>query len=154
MKKILVAVDGTKGSIKAAEILAEWAAMIQPETIILLHIEQMLGRSLIGESLESDMDLEEIRTALEGTDFKEKLDKRAGNILAYHTHILVSAGFSNIKPMIKQGHAAEEILATAKEENVDLIVVGSRGKRRHDFLIGSVSREVANSATVPVLLVH
>ncbi len=149
MNKILVAVDDTKGSIKAAETLAEWAAMVQPKTIILLHVEQMLGRSLIGESLESDMDIEEIRDALEGTAYKEKLDKRAGKILAYHTQILVSAGFSGIKPMIKPGHPA-----TAKEENVDLIVVGSRGKRRHDFLIGSVSREVANSAKVPVLLVH
>ncbi len=154
MNKILVAVDDTKGSIKAAETLAEWAAMVQPKTIILLHVEQMLGRSLIGESLESDMDIEEIRDALEGTAYKEKLDKRAGKILAYHTQILVSAGFSGIKPMIKPGHPAEQILATAKEENVDLIVVGSRGKRRHDFLIGSVSREVANSAKVPVLLVH
>jgi nucleotide-binding universal stress UspA family protein len=154
MNKILVAVDDTKGSVKATQTLAEWAAMVQPKTIILLHVEQMLGRSLIGESLESDMDLEEIRDALEGTEYKEKLDQRAGKILAYHAQILVSAGYSGIKPMIKPGHAAEEILATAKEQNVDLIIVGSRGKRRHDFLIGSVSREVANSAKVPVLLVH
>jgi nucleotide-binding universal stress UspA family protein len=154
MNKILMAVDDTKGSIKAAETLAEWAGMVKPDTIILLHVEQMLGRSLIGEGLESEMDLEEIRDALEGTEYKDQLDKRAGNILAYHTQILVGAGFTGIKPMIKQGHPAEVILATANEENVDLIVVGSRGKRRHDFLIGSVSREVANGAKTPVLLVH
>ncbi len=154
MQTILVAVDDTKGSIKAAQTLAEWAGMVRPETIILLHVEQMLGRSLIGESLESDTDLAEMREALEGTDYKEKLDQRAGKILAYHTQVLVEAGFSNVKPTIRQGHPAEEILATAKDENVDLIVVGSRGKRRHDFLIGSVSREVANGAKIPVLLVH
>ncbi|MCK4587348.1 MAG: universal stress protein, partial [Gammaproteobacteria bacterium] len=32
------------------------------------------------------------------------------------------------------------------------IVIGSRGKRTHDFLLGSVSREVANGSSIPVLL--
>ena len=87
--------------------------MVQPKTIILLHIEQVLGRSLVGESLESDMDLAEIRDALEGTEFKDKLDKRAGKILAYHTQILVSAGFSDIKPMIKQIKTIRKITNTS-----------------------------------------
>ena len=66
--------------------------------------------------------------------------------------MLEVAGYGNIKAMIKQGHPAEQILSTAKEEGVDLIVVGSHGSRLHTLLIGSVSREVANTADISVLV--
>ncbi|MEW6409504.1 MAG: universal stress protein [Nitrospirota bacterium] len=45
------------------------------------------------------------------------------------------------------------MVKTAKEEGVDMIIVGSRGKRVSHLFMGSVSREVANNAEVPVLLV-
>ena len=64
--------------------------------------------------------------------------------------ILETAG---IKTVIRKGHPAEEILATAKEEGVDMIIIGSRGKRTTHLFMGSVSREVANNAEIPVLLV-
>ncbi len=152
MKKILLAVDDTKGSVRAAEMLTEWVTTFQPETILLLHVEKMLGRSLIGESLESDVDIDEMRASLEGTEYIKKLDDRARRIIDYHKQILERAGFSGIESMVKPGHPAEEILSTATQQGVDLIVVGSRGKRRHDFLLGSVSREVANSADTAVLI--
>ncbi len=154
MRKILLAVDDTKGSVLAAETVAQWADAIRPESIVLLHVQKLLGRSLIGEGLESDPDIEEMSAALEGTEYQQKLDDRARKILSHHSGILERAGFSGIKPVIKQGHPAEVIIATAKDEGADLIIVGSRGGRRHDFLLGSVSREVANGADISVLIAH
>ena len=66
--------------------------------------------------------------------------------------MLNDAGITAIKSVVKEGRPTDEILATAKEEAAELIVIGSRGERRHDFLIGSVSREVANTSPISVLL--
>ncbi len=56
------------------------------------------------------------------------------------------AVFQHQQPIVKQGHASQEILNTIKEENVDLAVVGSRG-------FGPVQRLFAGS-TSEHLLVH
>lgn len=152
MKKVLLAIDDTKGSVRAAETLAGLCSAARPEVVILVYVEKLLGRSLLGEGLESDPDIEELNEALKDTDYKEKLDRRARKIVDYYTKILEQAGIHKIKPVIKVGHPAEEILAVAAEESAELIVLGSRGRRRHDFLIGSVSREVANTSPVSVLL--
>ncbi len=154
MRKILLAVDDTKGSVKAAEMLASWGSTLKPEGVVLLHVQRPFGRSLVGEALESDMDIEEISSALEGTEYQEKLDRRSQKVLAYFSSILEKAGYAGIQPSIRSGHPAEQILAAAQEEGADLIVVGSRGKRLHSLLLGSVSREVANTSEIPVLVVR
>jgi len=59
----------------------------------------------------------------------------------------------NVRTVLRTGHPAEEILKASKEENVDMIFIGSRGHRVGRLLMGSVSREVANNAEMPVLLV-
>jgi len=60
---------------------------------------------------------------------------------------------TGIKTVIKTGHPADEILDTAKEEAVQMIVIGSRGKKVSHLFMGSISREVADRSEVPVLLV-
>ena len=154
MKKVLLAIDDTKGSERAAQALAGWAKSFQPESILLLHVERLFGRSLVGEALESEQDLEEVSVALEGTDYLEKLDAKCARIVSHFTDVLEQAGYGNVKAVIKKGHPAEQIVTTAKEEGVDLIVMGSRGRRLHSFLLGSVSREVTNTADISVLVVR
>jgi universal stress protein A len=53
------------------------------------------------------------------------------------------------------GKAAEEILRVAREEKVDLIVMGTHGRTgvRH-LLLGSVAEEVTRHAPCPVFTVH
>lgn len=152
MKKILLAVDNTKGSEQAAQTVASWAKTFQPESILLLHVQRMFGWSMLGEGLESDQDFEEIDSALEGSDRMEQLNAASDKIISHFTSLLEQAGYDNIKAVLKKGHPAEQILSTAKEEGVDLIVVGSRGGRLHTLLLGSVSREVANTAEISVLV--
>lgn len=152
MKKILLAIDNTKGSEQAAQTLAGWAKALKPESILLVHVQKLLGQSLIGEALESEQDLEEVRAALEDSEYRVELDAASAKIITHFTSILEQAGLKNISAQVKQGHPAEQIISTAKEEDVDLIVIGSRGKRKHSFLLGSVSREVANTADISVLV--
>ena len=60
-----------------------------------------------------------------------------------------------ITHVIREGSPAKVILEVAKEENVDLIVMGSSGKSGFDrFIMGSVADNVVNSAKCAVLVVH
>jgi nucleotide-binding universal stress UspA family protein len=52
----------------------------------------------------------------------------------------------------KQRHPPDDVLETVRAEGADMIIVGSRGKRMHTFMMGSVSREIANRADIPVLI--
>jgi nucleotide-binding universal stress UspA family protein len=59
------------------------------------------------------------------------------------------------KALIREGHVVEEILRAAKEENVDLIVIGARGLSTiKEILLGSVSHGVSLHAPCPVLLMR
>ena len=60
-----------------------------------------------------------------------------------------------ITHIVREGSPAKVILEVAKEENIDLIVMGSSGKSGFDrFIMGSVADKVVNSAKCAVLIVH
>ena len=153
MKNILIAVDDTKGAKAAFAMCSNLCSCLSPEAIVLLYVEKFEGRSLIDEML-GDAEMSTLRESLKGTEFQEALDKKANTILESYKKELEDKGITaNIKMVIKSGHPAEEILNTAKEEGADMLVIGSRGKRVSNVLMGSVSREVASKSEIPVLLV-
>lgn len=151
MKKIVLAVDNCKGSELAANTLIELLSAGKP-SVTLVHVQKLLGQSIVGEGLTSGPELEMLKESIEGTEYQEAMNAQAEKILSHHKEKLEKSGITDIKCVIKKGHPAEEILECAKEEKAGLIILGSRGRRTHDYLIGSVSREVANGSTVPVLL--
>ncbi|WP_407453714.1 universal stress protein [Methanobrevibacter sp.] len=60
-----------------------------------------------------------------------------------------------ITHVIREGSPAKVILEVAKDEEIDLIVMGSSGKSGFDrFIMGSVADKVVNSAKCAVLVVH
>ncbi len=152
MKKILIAVDDTKGSRNTFQMCGNMCSCMQPESIVLIYVEKFEGRSLM-DSMLGDAELSTLREVLEGTEYKSALDKKASDILSHYKKTLEEKGISGIKTVIKTGHPADEILKAAKEEKVDMIIVGSRGKRVSHAFTGSVSREVVNRADIPVLVV-
>ena len=153
MKRILIAIDDTKGTAAIFEKTMHICKCMNPEEIILLYVEKLEGRSLMDEML-GDAEMSTLKEALEGTDFKEALDRRANKILDHYRSVMQnSPPTPNVKTVLRSGHPAEEILKGAEEEKADLIMIGSRGKRIGRMFMGSVSREVANNSTVPVLLV-
>ncbi|MBI4689987.1 MAG: universal stress protein [Nitrospirae bacterium] len=152
MKKILIAVDDTKGTKNAFNVCNNVCSCIRPESVILLYVEQFEGRSLMTDMLPVS-ELSTLKDVLEGTDYKGALDKKADAILNYYKNSLEEKGVTGIKTIRKMGIPAEEILNTAKDEGADMIIIGSRGKRVSHVFMGSVSREVANRSEIPVLLV-
>ncbi len=63
-------------------------------------------------------------------------------------------GHVEVAFVVRRGNAATEILAFAKEQRADLIVVGAAGQKGlTQLLLGSVANAVVRSADVDVLVV-
>src|SRR5512135_2960567 len=124
MKKILIAVDETSGS-KA--VLSVFQNLVRPpEEVLLLHVERLEGKSLMIDML-SDAELETLKESLKGSEYKEKLDRKAEQILSYFKKELESSGLINVRTIIREGIPADEIIKVAEEQNADLIIVGDNG---------------------------
>ena len=60
----------------------------------------------------------------------------------------------NVETAVLDGKPAAEIVRYAKEQNIDLIVIGTQGKQGIErFLLGSVAESVIRSAPCRVLVV-
>jgi nucleotide-binding universal stress UspA family protein len=152
MNKILIAVDDTKSSKEIFAKCTQICKCMAPEEIILLYVEKFAGRSLMDEML-GDAELSTLRDVIQGTEFQEAMDVKAEKIVGFYKSALEERSpVPNVRTMVKSGIPAEEIVQTAKDEDASMIIIGSRGKRSRLFM-GSVSREVANTAECPVMIV-
>ena len=62
---------------------------------------------------------------------------------------------TQLERVVRQGIAADSILALAEEQKVNLIVMGTHGRRGFDrVMVGSVTERVLRKASCPVLAVH
>ena len=155
MQKILIAVDDTKATREIFSKCTQICKCIAPKSIILLFVEKFAGHSFLTEMIGS-AELSTLKEVIEGTEYKEALDKKAKKVLSFYKDALEqSAPAPLVETMVKAGHPAEVIVETAAEEDVSMILIGSKGKRSGAprLLMGSVSREVANTADRPVLIV-
>src|SRR5512139_2272224 len=153
MKKILVAVDDTKGSKSAVVTFTNCIMDFKPFEVVLVHVEKIEGRSLMDEML-GEPEMATLREAVKDTDLKLILDRKAEKIFALYRTAFAEAGCENVRSVLRIGHPAEEILAAAAAEGAEMIVVGARSTRSTHRLMGSVSREVADHAEIPVLIVR
>lgn len=153
MNKILIAVDDTKSSREIFSKCTQMCKCMSPEEIILLYVEKFGGPSIMTEML-GEAELGTLRDVLQGTEYKEAMDKKAATVLNYYKKALEERSpVPKVRTMVKTGHPAEEIVKTAKDEDVGLILIGSRGQRGSNLFMGSVSREVANTADRPVMII-
>ncbi len=154
-KKILVALDGSESSQKAAQAALELAEKLKAD-LILLHaisppttyyhstIASPTGISLPAPS-QHEIDAyyayaKKVATSIVGeVEFK-------GKKLGIHVKAEIPEAVSSV---------VETILNHAAKENVDLIVVGTRGLGGFKkLLLGSVSNGVVSHAHCPVLVVR
>jgi nucleotide-binding universal stress UspA family protein len=137
-KNILVAVDGSDHSLKAARVAGELARSLQAELRVVVAYDPIpseLGQPYLQEAITARI-----------TEAEE-------------THLAAQAQIGEIPFALKQetleGPPAEAILAVAQARGIDLIVMGSRGlSRLANILIGSQSQKVVAQANCPVLLVR
>jgi nucleotide-binding universal stress UspA family protein len=150
MKKVLLAVDDTRGSRSVLTVFRD--SVRTPEEVILLHVEQLEGKSLMTGML-GEAEMSTLKDMLKDTEHKERLDRKAERIMAFYTKELEGSGSSSVKAIVKEGNPADEILKVAKEEGVDLIVMGCNGKKGFSRLLsGCTTKDVERNALVPVLV--
>jgi nucleotide-binding universal stress UspA family protein len=149
-KKILIAVDDTKGSKNVLSVFHNFVQ--QPADVTVLHVERLQGRSLMIDML-GDAEMSTLKEMMKGTDYKAALDKRADRILAFYSKELLSQASFPLKTAKREGVPAEEILKAAEEEKADMIILGQSGRRGFDrFITGKVAKYVEKNAKVPVLV--
>jgi len=88
-------------------------------------------------------------------------DELQGKLIEYRNRLLNSIverlDFSgiDIKTELLVGEPHIEILKAARDEKVDLIVIGNRGfSKIKRFFLGSVAQRVISEAPCPVLVIH
>lgn len=146
--KVLIAVDSTKAT---QPVLSTYGHLLRrPDEVVLLHVQRLQGDSLMIDML-GEPELSTLKRSLAGTDHQQVLDERSAKILEHYRAKLHSEGTA-VRGVVRAGRPADEILAVAAEEAVDLIILGASGKKGLDRLItGDVSREVQGRAAVPVM---
>jgi nucleotide-binding universal stress UspA family protein len=84
---------------------------------------------------------------------EEVRDARSERIVRYYEQELEKTGQVRIKTLVREGVPSEEILRAAREEGVDLIVMGSTGKPLFKRLAARTTvTQVERGATTPVLV--
>jgi nucleotide-binding universal stress UspA family protein len=150
MKKVLIAVDDTKGSRNVLSVFHNFVQL--PVEVILLHVERLEGRSMMIDML-GDPEMSTLKDMIHGTEYKEALDKRSDKILAFYEKELANDGQVTIRPLRREGVPSEEILKVSREVGADIIILGQSGKIGFDrFITGQVAKYVESKATVPVLV--
>lgn len=144
MKKIIVPVDGSLASVKAAEQAVIIARKFDSE-ITFLNIEDIPSYVY---------DNSAINIKIEYAKMKEVVIKHHEDFLDSFVANLDTSGIS-VKKIILHGEPYEEILQYAKDENCDLIVMGRRGYSKiKRFFLGSVTQRVLSDAHCSVLVVN
>ncbi|BDQ37638.1 universal stress protein [Pseudodesulfovibrio nedwellii] len=141
VKKILCAVDFSDYSPMVADYANMIAKCSQAEVIVLYvapSLSQYVGFHVPPSSIESFVG--EIVTGAEDT-----------------MNTFVAENFKNlsVEGKVVTGYPAEEILAISEAEGVDMVVMGTHGRKGIDrILFGSVAEKVVKSSAAPVLTVR
>ena len=148
IKKILVAVDGSSHSLKAVEYAAEIAAGCDADLYILTVIRAHQTPK-VSAQLEAYAKLEHI----EGANF-EAIELLSNQLLSHSEDTARDKGVKNIEKKLEHGPVARTIVKTAKEQNADMIILGSRGLGNIEATLrGGVSHRVELLAKCSVLTV-
>lgn len=146
-KRILVAVDGSKNSARAAKVAITLAKKFNSQLIICNAI-QVPFYSFAQTGLIVPADTIRDYLAAARDDAKKMLGKLVR---------LAEANHVNAESVVRENtrSVVEAVVTIAESKHVDLIVIGSRGLSGFKkLLIGSVSSGVINHAHCPVLVVR
>jgi nucleotide-binding universal stress UspA family protein len=150
---VLIATDGSDSAKKAASVAGELARALGASVSVLfvqddaLVVSSAWGASGIAEGkVEGAMTVEQVRTMLE---------KQAHDTAIAEAIDAIGSSVDDVRPTVVWGHPASEICRYARENDVDLIVIGSHGRSGiREALLGSVSHAVSNRASCPVTIVR
>jgi nucleotide-binding universal stress UspA family protein len=141
MRRILVAIDGSDGSLRALDFAAQQASYAPTAELHVLTIQPATAANTAWEIYVTAERLQEIAV------------ERSTQILATAAERLKGASFSLELEQLR-GEPAETIARRAEELGCESIVMGTHGLGKLGVLImGSVAQRVLHHATLPVTLV-
>jgi nucleotide-binding universal stress UspA family protein len=142
-ERILVSVDGSPDSEKAVDVVRE-EARVHGSDVVVVH-----GRDLAIVAPPAPTGVPPPQAVPETEDEAERVVNEA--LQRLHEAGVKARG--QVLPM--RGRLANQIVDVAEAENVDVIVLGSRGMSRlQEMVIGSVAHKIIHMARCPVLLVR
>lgn len=137
LSRILVAVDGSEGGKKAFNFAVAIAEKFE-SSLLIAHIIEEYGT--VGHSIMTE------------------LKRDSQQILQEYQSKAKDSGLKSASVSVIEGRGtdvAEKILEIAREENVDTVVVGGRGKYLSSvsFLIGSTSSKLVHYGGHTIIIV-
>lgn len=134
-KHILLAVDGSENSVRAAKEAIKIAA--ETSLIEMVYVA----------------DFEKVKTEVLHAASSESLLLERKRKVALVEEVLRAAG-KNFKLTILHGIPGPEIVKYANDKHVDIVVIGSRGLNGlQEMVLGSVSHKVMKRVHCPALIV-
>lgn len=142
-ERILIPTDGSSHALRAAEYGADVAAKYESH-VTMLYVAEM--PPVIGIPPSEGRQLE----------MREELSGQGREALRKTREIFEQKGV-RVEEELVVGSAVPDILLRAKEGDIDLLVIGSRGAGTgaiEQILIGSVAEGILHGAPCPVLMVR
>jgi nucleotide-binding universal stress UspA family protein len=134
VERILVAVDGSEGAGAALRFLSTFG-LVSNTPVILMHVLPTPVRGLHGT-----------RTIPDWTN---------ASVVMTDAAAVFSDARRPIEHLVREGDPAREIVRSARNRDVDLVVLGARGLRTLGrLLLGSVSETVLHHVGRPVMIVR
>ena len=143
LKKILVPIDGSIYSMKAAKYAIE-VAKLQKAQIVCIYVISKLSYGYEYAGTLYDEYFEDIKN--QSQSWFNQINKIAEN-----------AGLKNIETdiLINVLSITDAIISYASNNSIDLIVIGTKGRTGIDrFLLGSIASGVVKHAHCPVFIVR
>lgn len=139
MKKILIPTDGSGCSLRAAEIGISLAKILGGEIFAIYAIDTVI--------------LKEITKSIGSTDVEIELKEKGERYLDYVIDLAKKEGLK-AEAILAKGEPYDQIIDFAKNKAIDIIVMGTYGRRgTKRILIGSVTERVIEYSPCPVLVV-
>lgn len=149
-KKILVPMDGSPASIKAARYAMHLAELEDAELVVVHVLEDIKQGGAIGlqaryGNLKIIQGFKKAREASAEKWISPILEAAKQKGLSVKSDILSDDGSSEAGVIVKY----------VEKNNIDLIVIGSRGQSKFkSLLVGSVTNTVLNHVNCPVMIVR
>ena len=139
LRKILFPLDFSKESIRPLDLLRAIAARHGSEVIVYHAIDVEIPAIYYTAGIESVLQLD--------PGLRERVEKEMRELIGTRLDGL------NVHFMVAEGRAAKLIRAFARQQEIDLIVMGAAGSHGiGDFLFGSTASRVIQKAVCPVLI--
>lgn len=136
--KILLPTDGSETTARALEHAADLASTYDAA----LHVLYVIDASVFANDVETGTIVEEFETA--GERIVDRVAAEA-----------TEAGVEPARTTVVRGAPHQAILEYARDEDVDLVVMGTHGRTGLDrYLLGSVTEKVVRLSDAPVLTVR